>query len=110
MTSTEFWILYLPALRQALDNDDINEGFLVRGPECYLDAAQLPLVDDFITSVMAEDPFLILVEEYFDAKTHYAESFKGQSILIVREEIVRKMEEKTRLLNSRIQPGYGAES
>ncbi|SDI09148.1 hypothetical protein [Chryseobacterium jejuense] len=38
MKPQDFYKIYLPALEKAFQNDGINDGFYVKGPEEYIDS------------------------------------------------------------------------
>lgn len=96
MDFTEFYSIYIPALEEALMNDNKNYGFYVKSPEDFLDIEDVKKVEDFLTN--NEDSFLEMVAYYFDAKSHYFSSIQGIEIQDYKRIVTNKIEEiKNRL-------------
>ncbi|RAJ06486.1 hypothetical protein LX64_01613 [Chitinophaga skermanii] len=93
MNKTEFYKIYLPALRKALEEDHINLGFCVRSPEYFIVENVLPGIVRLIDTEWSDDAFIIEVDEYFDAVSHYAEDYKGIPIYMAKENIIRQMQQ-----------------
>ena len=70
MTEVEFYKLFLPALNKALENDHINYGFYVAGPEDYVETEYLMDVENHMDTTSENVDFLDMVAYYFDAKSH----------------------------------------
>jgi hypothetical protein len=65
-----FFKSYLPALREAIANDHINLGFLVKGPEWYLDEPTRKKAEKLAGMPGVFDHLFSMVDIYFDAKSH----------------------------------------
>lgn len=86
MQPKEFYKTYLLALEKAFQNDAINEGFYVKGPEEYIDSIFLEEATQYLEE--NEDEFLEKVAYYFDAKSHYFPSVKGVDIDVYKKELM----------------------
>lgn len=86
MKPEEFYKIYLPALEKAFQNDDINEGFYVKGPEEYIDSIFLDDVTQYVEK--NEDEFLEKVAYYFDAKSHYFPSIEKVDVDVYKKELI----------------------
>lgn len=93
MTSLEFYKIYIPALELALSNDDVNYGFLVKGPESYLNLSHydLTLFECYLDEIGEKNDFIDKVAYYFDAISHGFLEIDGRSIVVYRNEIVIEM-------------------
>ena len=100
MDSSTFYKIYLPALKQALEEDHINYGFMVRSPAYFIGQTFGNEIMMLLEQEYANDPFIILVEEYFDAKTHYAPDFKGIPIGEVKAGILEQLRAMEEQLNA----------
>lgn len=83
MKPQDFYKIYLPALEKAFQNDVINHGFHVKGPEEYIDPMFLDEVTQYVEE--NEDEFLEKVAYYFDAKSHYFPSVKDVDIEVIKK-------------------------
>lgn len=73
MKKKEFFKVYIWALEKALENDNINHGYMVSGPEWYIDDQDLRNQMDLFEESNFER-YRSLFEKvaiYFDAKSHY---------------------------------------
>ncbi|WP_347216329.1 hypothetical protein [Chryseobacterium sp.] len=86
MKPEEFYKIYLPALEKAFQNDDINEGFYVKGPEEYIDSIFLEEMTQYLEE--NEDEFLEKIAYYFDAKSHNFPSIQGIDIEVYKKELI----------------------
>lgn len=93
MEVKEFYIIYLSALEEALANDHINNGFLVKGPDFYIDDRYLISIENFIDQRSNYVDFLDNVAYYFDAKSHNFPSINDILITDYRESIIKEMKE-----------------
>jgi len=91
MDRVNFYKIYLPALQKALDNDNSNHGFFVYPPEYYIDKMVEREVEYCMDVELGTDVFIQQVEEYFDAKSHYALDVRGVPIQLVKEKILNEM-------------------
>lgn len=48
MKPQDFYKIYLPALEKAFQNDEVNDGFYVKGPEEYIDSIFLDEVTRYL--------------------------------------------------------------
>lgn len=85
MKSQDFYKIYLPALEKAFQNDGVNDGFYVKGPEEYIDSIFLHEITQYLEE--NEDAFLEKVAYYFDAKSHYFPSIQGVDIEVYKEQL-----------------------
>ncbi|MEJ5104994.1 hypothetical protein [Chryseobacterium sp. MYb328] len=85
MRSHDFYKIYLPALEKALQNDEVNEGFYVKGPEDYIDPKLIEKVTQYLEEY--EDDFLKKVAYYFDEKSHNFPSIQGVDIEVYKEQL-----------------------
>ncbi|MCS4304936.1 hypothetical protein DRF65_10895 [Chryseobacterium pennae] len=85
MRSHDFYKIYLPALEKALQNDEVNEGFYVKGPEDYINQESIEEATRYLEE--NEDEFLEKVAYYFDAKSHNFPSIQGVDIEVYKEQI-----------------------
>lgn len=86
-----FYEIYIPALELALEEDHINNGFHVKGPEDFLDKNTAFNIDLFLEK--NEDKFTEKVAYYFDAKSHNFPSIEGIDIDEYRLNILRQIRE-----------------
>jgi hypothetical protein len=86
---------FLMALEEALANDHINHGFLVKSPDWYLDAEVSNKIESYYDSEenRAFNKFFDLVEYYFDAKSHNFPELNGVSLDLVKEMIIKQSKE-----------------
>ncbi|RAJ75619.1 hypothetical protein CLV59_109233 [Chitinophaga dinghuensis] len=91
MDNETFYRIYLPALKEALAQDSINHGFFVYPPEYFIDKSVEGEIESFIENELAEDKLIQLVDEYFDAKSHYATEVRGVPIQIIKGRIINEM-------------------
>ncbi|MGE8553546.1 MAG: hypothetical protein ACN6OB_06355 [Chryseobacterium jejuense] len=85
MKPQKFYKIYLPALEKALQNDEVNEGFYVKGPEDYIDPECIEEITLYLEE--NEDGFLEKVAYYFDAKSHNFPSIQGVDIEVYRKQL-----------------------
>ncbi|RXM49683.1 MULTISPECIES: hypothetical protein [unclassified Chryseobacterium] len=85
MKPQDFYKIYLPALEKAFQNDEVNDGFYVKGPEEYIDSIFLDEVTQYLEE--NEDAFLEKVAYYFDAKSHYFPSINEIDIDVYKKEL-----------------------
>ena len=79
---------YLNALELALQNDTQNFGYLVKGPEYFIDKSQLLEIEKFIENKKSPYKHLFdMVANYFDAKSHYSNEVKGIHIELYKKQI-----------------------
>lgn len=70
MDNHDFFTLYLPALEEALNNDEKNFGFLVKGPDYYIDNMYINDIYMFIDRNTDYFNIFNMAGFYFDAKSH----------------------------------------
>lgn len=85
MKTQDFYKIYIPALEKAFQNDEVNEGFYVKGPEDYINPESIEEVTRYLEE--NEDEFLEKVAYYFDAKSHNFPSIQGVDIAIYKEQL-----------------------
>jgi len=89
MTENTFFKLYLPAVEEAIKNDNQNSGYYVKLPIDYVDEKYLKEADLFIDShYESHKIFFDLISIYFDAKSHYFTEVQGQSIDSYRNKLI----------------------
>ncbi len=86
MNEKEFFHQYIPALEQALLNDNVNHGFSVSGPDWYIDDANKRKEVDLFEQKNFEsfEYFFENVALYFDAKSHGFDKINGVKIEICK--------------------------
>lgn len=89
MTNREFYFIYIPALEEALRNDNINHGFSVFAPDFYIEGKYLGKINKYIDN--QNNDFLDQVAYYFDAKSHGFPSVLGISIEKYKMDLIRDM-------------------
>jgi hypothetical protein len=83
-----FFRKYFEALEAALNNDNINLGFHVKGPEDYIEEQYSTGVEIFISNNYDRYYKLFdLVESYFDSLSHYTNDVNGIKADIVKEQL-----------------------
>ncbi|WPV66704.1 hypothetical protein [Chitinophaga sp. LS1] len=92
-----FYSIYLPALTRALNEDDKNYGFFVNSPESFIDKDIELEIESFIDNELANDIFINMVDEYFDAKSHYFKEMNGVDIDIVKNQIIEGISKLKRI-------------
>lgn len=87
--------LYLKALEEALANDHINHGFLVKSPDCFLNVEISNKIELYYDTKedKAFNKFYDLVAYYFDAKSHNFPDLNGVSLDLVKEMIIKQSKE-----------------
>ncbi|MFK7814525.1 MAG: hypothetical protein AB8B59_18660 [Maribacter sp.] len=90
MNRIDFYKVYIPALELAFQNDDVNYGFHVKGPDHFIESNLVNQIDQFITD--NEDTFLENVAYYFDAKSHSFSSFEWVPIEFFKSNLVSEMQ------------------
>ncbi len=85
MKTQDFYKIYIPALEKAFQNDGVNEGFYVKGPEDYINPESIEEVTRYLEE--NEDEFLEKVAYYFDAKSHNFPSIQGVDIEVYKEQL-----------------------
>jgi hypothetical protein len=91
MNEEEFYPIYLSALEKALENDHINHGFYVFGPEDYVEKEVAKSLEIFIENNQKDRSFFDLVDLYFDAKAHNFDKINGVDIAIYKSKIKELM-------------------
>jgi hypothetical protein len=92
MNKQQFYKIYIPALREALEHDDKNYSFCVYSPDFYI-ASEIGLeMENYIEDELADDKFIELVDYYFDAKSHYANEINGVGLDLIKKKIIQGME------------------
>lgn len=99
MEAREFYIIYLKALEEALANDHINYGFLVKAPDFYIEEEYLILAENFIDGRTEGVDFLDRVGYYFDAVSHNFPSINNIPIEKYRQSILSQMQEIKAIYN-----------
>lgn len=89
MTLETFYSIYIPALEKALEQDDVNHGFYVKGPEHFIGEKPAAEIELF----MDENPndFIDKVAYYFDAKSHNFPSIGNTPIEDYRRELLNEV-------------------
>lgn len=89
MNEILFFKLYIAALELALNQDDNNLGFYVKGPEEFIDNNYMNDVEIFINSNYEKHKSLFdLVDVYFDALSHYSTQIDGISIESYKSKLI----------------------
>lgn len=88
MDIRQFYSIYLPVLTRALQEDDKNYGFSVSSPESYLDEDKVSEIELFIDNELANNEFINMVDEYFDAKSHYFKKMNGVDVDTIKDQII----------------------
>ncbi len=89
MNRAEFYKVYIPALKKALANDEVNLGYYVLGPEDYIKDENIASeVSDFIDKDEENAHYYELIEYYFDAKSHNFPNLNGESLNKVKSKIL----------------------
>lgn len=91
MNKLDFYREYLPALLKALDEDSTNYGFRVNSPEFYMDKSKVKEIELFMKAELSNDKFIELVENYFDAKSHYADTINGVPLDFLKSQILEEV-------------------
>lgn len=91
MDRQQFFRIYLKALKVALENDHIDHGYLVKGPDWYMDEGIVADMDAFMEQELADDDFVNLVEYYFDAMSHNLPDVGRLSVEDARVYIIEEM-------------------
>jgi hypothetical protein len=97
MDIRQFYSIYLPALNKALQEDYKNYGFCVYSPEYYVGEDKLVEIESFIDNELANNKFVNMVDEYFDAKSHNFKKMDGVDLDTIKDEIVKRMGELQRM-------------
>jgi len=95
MDKITFLNFYLKALDEALDNDHINYGFQVKGPDWYYphqDESVLEAIIKYENMHYDEFPLLNMVDLYFDSKSHYFPDVGDVDIDSYRNLIIKEMD------------------
>lgn len=91
---------YIEALEKALENDDVNLGYLVKDYSFYIEDDDLLLqIENYIQTTLKNKLFFELVEMYFFAKSHYQDSSNGIRLSIVKENIIDGIKNIKRMLS-----------
>ena len=77
MDNKDFFKIYIPALELALNNDSINYGYYVRGPEYYIKKKYQNQIDSFIENSTEFSIFFDMVGYYFDSISHNFHNIQG---------------------------------
>ncbi|OIN55618.1 hypothetical protein [Arsenicibacter rosenii] len=101
MEQNVFFFHYLKALSKALENDNINYGYHVHGPDWFIDDDQLRNEIDLFEQTYSGKykTFLEKVAIYFDAKSHYSKKIGSQDISEYKAYILFEMNEISKKLN-----------
>ena len=88
MTSKLFFSYYLIALKEALSQDNVNSGFLVKSPNWFYPKDMYDVLAEFEESHYDEFPFIEKVAYYFDAKSHRFSNVRGVDINSYRNMLI----------------------
>jgi hypothetical protein len=90
MGKQELLKTYMIALLEAINNDHINYGYLVKSPEWYLTLNTENEIENYYNSKLDKEfnEFHDLVAYYFDAKSHNFPDLQGIPLELVREKIL----------------------
>lgn len=82
MNKLEFYTYYIPALTNALVNENSWEQFNVKGPEYYINVSdeKQKEIDVYLDQLAGQDKFMDEVAYYFDAKSHGFNKIDGVKI------------------------------
>jgi hypothetical protein len=81
--------IYMEALETALNNDNINLGFHVKGPEDYIDDRYIISAEIFISDNHDRYSKLFdMVDNYFDSLSHYSNDVNGIEAELVRDQLL----------------------
>ena len=83
-----FWLIYKPALRQALSEDKNNFGFYVKGPDEFIPIDLIPDIEIYIERDKENESFFNLVEYYFDALSHGFTTIDGIMINEIKHKLL----------------------
>lgn len=82
--------IYIEALETALNNDNVNLGFHVKGPEDYIDDRYIINTEVFISDNHDRYSKLFdMVDSYFDSLSHYSNDVDGIEAKVVRDELLK---------------------
>lgn len=93
MTNKLFFSYYLVALKEALSQDEINYGFLVRPPSWFYPPKMYNALERYEESHYNEFPLLEKVAYYFDAKSHNFSTVESVEINIYRNSLIEEAKE-----------------
>lgn len=93
MDDKSFFTYYLPALKQALSEEEIDYGFLVKNPSWFYpkDSGLDKELMKYEDSHYLEYPLLEIVAYYFDSKSHNFPDVGDMNISTCLEKIIREM-------------------
>jgi len=92
MDNTTFYSIYIPALEEALENDHIDYGFHVKGPDFYIDKKYLIDVDSYIQNSGDNEDFFNRIAYYFDAISHNFPNILGVTLYTYKKNILENIE------------------
>jgi hypothetical protein len=93
MKNQLFFSYYFIALREALEQDNVNNGFLVKSPNWFYPKELYQILEEYEESHYDEFPLLEKVSYYFDAKSHGFSNIGGVNIVSYRQYIIKETKE-----------------
>lgn len=96
-----FFKYYIPALEIALTNENINHGYMVYGPDWYIEEKDIRDSIDLFEQNNYEKYYSLfdLVGLYFDAKSHNFSAVDGVDISIYKFKLNETIEEYKKKFN-----------
>lgn len=86
-----FFSYYLPALKQALSEDEVDYGFLVKDPSWFYPIELTEILDTYEDKIYKTYRLLDNVYGYFDSKSHNFPDVGKMDISTCREKIIEEM-------------------
>jgi hypothetical protein len=91
MDDKQFFEFYIPALENAILNDQTNYGYLVHGPDWFIEHEGIRNEMDLFEqeNYRKYNPIFDLVSLYFDAKSHNFDEIDGIDISTYRLNLIK---------------------